>query len=159
MSHRNESTLGSSMIPLGKCLLAALCALIWFCAAPNAFCQPTHVILMFVDHWEPNMNADGMKHTRLWRDEYFEMASRHRDADGVMPQHTWFCANLNEEQLGIISEAVYLGLGEIEIHIHHGSADDTGKDNTKSMAAELDKYISALRNRGGLYSISANLFT
>ena len=53
-----------------------------------------HVLFCFVDHFEPNwgrVDMDTQRHrVDRWCSEYRAMAARHRDADGRMPQHSFF---------------------------------------------------------------------
>jgi hypothetical protein len=85
----------------------------------------TDVMVLVTDHFEPARKDGelGVQRVREWCDRFAEVASRHRDADGVMPQHTWFYRydypNLACTQ--ILTEYVYRGFGEIEFHLHHGN--------------------------------------
>ncbi len=116
---------------------------------PDKDGEPIHIIFCFVDHWEPGYESPhNLDLARMWRDDYGAMAARHRDADGRKPQHSWFCAYLDFPQLHIISEACYAGLGEMEIHIHHGTADDTIRDNTQEISTALDLYLQTLNRVG-----------
>src|SRR3989338_1622995 len=47
---------------------------------------PTHVMFTFVDHFEPHDQAT----MDIWMRDYPAMADRHHDADGKVPQHSWF---------------------------------------------------------------------
>lgn len=80
--------------------------------------SPTHIIFQFVDHYEL-----AGKHPRLseWMSKYPRLASRHSDADGSYPKHTWFYALdlMQEDELEQLKELVSAGFGEIELHLHH----------------------------------------
>src|SRR5207247_1042266 len=58
-----------------------------FAAPPAGNAGPTHVFLLFIDHFEPKLDVD---RTRDWADRYVAFAAHHRDAQGRPPQHTWF---------------------------------------------------------------------
>jgi len=79
---------------------------------------PTHVIFQFVDHFEL---ADKPPRLSEWMSKYPELASRHADADGVNPKHTWFYALdlMRENELEQLRKLVSGGFGEIELHWHH----------------------------------------
>lgn len=79
----------------------------------------THVIFQFVDHFEL---AGKQPRLSEWMSKYPELASRHSDADGVHPKHTWFYALdlIREDELEQLRELVVSGFGEIELHWHHG---------------------------------------
>lgn len=82
--------------------------------------SPVHVMFLVADHYEPGPRTEIV---REWIRRYPEIADKHRDADGLPPQHTWFypCerAEGRFEQLEILSELVHSGYGEIELHLHH----------------------------------------
>ena len=78
---------------------------------------PIHVFVLFTDHFEPPHEW----HSRRWAAAYIEMASRHRDADGRHPQHTFFFPIEQPHDLKMheLVRLVSLGLGEVEVHLHH----------------------------------------
>jgi hypothetical protein len=117
--------------------------------------EPTHVIFVFVDHWEPGSGPGASELARHWLDEYVPMARLHPDADGRFPQHTWFCRSLDPESLRIISRCVFAGCGEMEIHIHHGSSNDDGRDNTADMSGSIDQYVEELQTTGACLTAEA----
>lgn len=85
----------------------------------------THIMFAFVDHFEPgNRNADPEKQSArvdAWVDGYPLLASRHRDADGIPPQHTFFFPP-HYDQFGHLEKLAGLcaqGFGEVEMHLHH----------------------------------------
>lgn len=92
---------------------------------------PLHVIFLFVDHFEPKEGVEDPEkqwaRVKAWLEGYPPFAQRHRDAHGVPPQHTWFYhveswegRDLDARYLSALSELCYQGLGEIEMHLHHG---------------------------------------
>jgi len=88
-------------------------------------------MFLFVDHYEPkerttdkNRQFDRVK---AWVEKYPQLAHKHKDADGISPQHTWFylVEKWNERNddavyLTELSKLCFEDLGEIELHIHHG---------------------------------------
>jgi len=119
---------------------------------PSAWPGQHHVIFTFVDHWEPGVGREAERLSEMWHSMYGEMARKHHDSDGKMPQHSWFCRYLERRPLQIISRSVYEGLGEMDVHIHHGSSNDDGVDNTVAMGNALDYYLAFLRKVGACYS-------
>lgn len=79
---------------------------------------PTHIFVLFADHFEPDYDA---AKTREWSARYASMAARHRDADGRMPQHTWFYPGEqpDAEIFSTLQDLVHRGFGEVEMHLHH----------------------------------------
>jgi hypothetical protein len=86
--------------------------------------KPIDIMVLVVDHFEPARieGAAGVDSVRAWCEKYREIASAHRDSDGVTPQHTWFYRYdyPNHEMIKILSQFVYENYGEIEFHLHHG---------------------------------------
>lgn len=108
---------------------------------------PVDVMVAIVDHFEPSENEGNeaaVREVESWCAAYREVASRHRDADGRMPQHTWFhrFEYLNPGCIRALSEEAYRGFGEVEFHLHHGY------DTHESFAARLQAGL-ALGNRFG----------
>ena len=79
---------------------------------------PVHVIFQLVDHFELAGKAPRLAE---WMTKYPRLASRHADADGVCPKHTWFYALdlLREDELEPLRDLVQAGFGEMELHWHH----------------------------------------
>ena len=86
--------------------------------ATRASAGPTHVFLLFVDHFEPLYDA---ARVARWADRYRSLARGHADASGRAPQHTWFYPGeqKSEDILRILSGLTADGLGEVEMHFHH----------------------------------------
>jgi len=91
----------------------------------------THVLFCMVDHFEPVSQGSTQEEERarmqVWLEQYPQLAARHSDSKGRPPQHTWFypIENYRAEYLDGLVDLCQQGLGEIEIHLHHGH--DTGE--------------------------------
>jgi hypothetical protein len=79
---------------------------------------PTHVLILVVDHFEPNRQ---LSMTRQWLERYEAIALRHHDSSGRLLQHTWFYPAEQYEPaiLAELGTAVRRGFGEVEFHFHH----------------------------------------
>lgn len=103
--------------------------------------KPIHVMFLFVDHFEL-----AGKEPRLseWLNKYPKLASRHQDADGVCPRHTWFYALdlMREEELEQMQFLVEKGFGEIELHWHHSH------DSPESFKEKLYNGLSVFQKHG-----------
>ena len=92
--------------------------LVW-ALTPSETARPVHLFFLYADHFEPGERFDFMQR---WLDEYPALARRHRDADGRMPQHTWFYPA--EQPIARNMDALRTlaagGYGEVELHLHHG---------------------------------------
>ena len=92
--------------------------------APNPE-KPIHIMFCFSDHFEPgNRNAEPeQQKTRVdaWVERYPLLATRHRDSDGICPQHTFFFPPHYDthDHLEKIVELCKRGYGEVEMHLHH----------------------------------------
>ena len=108
---------------------------------------PIHVMFCFVDHFEPNWGRVDMPTQRRrvdrWCEEYRAMASRHRDADGRMPQHGFFYPEEEyvPEHLDKLQALCAEGYGEIEIHLHHDN------DTPENFVATIERFNHLLHER------------
>jgi hypothetical protein len=95
----------------------------------------THIFVLFADHFEPNSNA---ARTRHWAERYRVLAARHRDGSGRPPQHTWFYPGeqYRPDVLGVLRDLTCDGLGEVELHFHHGY--DTAESLTVKLRAAIE---------------------
>lgn len=137
-------------------------------ALPTTVTRPVHIMFLFVDHWEPSdhsgryayytpeWEAESGRLASFWLDDYARMTAKHRDADGRPPQHTWFTFQVGKIALDRIAQAVFKGLGEVEVHMHHGDSDDTHDDNSNSFRTMMRSQIETLQGRGAL--LSAELY-
>lgn len=105
---------------------------------PRVTDRPVHVMFCFVDHFEPGWRGAGIETQRSrvdrWCRDYRALASRHRDADGRPPQHSFFYPEEEyaPEHLDKLAELCADGYGEIEVHLHHDN--DTEANFRKTMA-------------------------
>ena len=86
---------------------------------------PIHIMFCFADHFEPgNRNAPPEQQKArvdAWVQEYPILASKHRDSDGICPQHTFFFPPHYDthDHLERLVALCSKGYGEIEMHLHH----------------------------------------
>lgn len=77
-----------------------------------------HVIFLIADHFEPvGYDNAGLK---AYFDDYEALAARHRDSRGERPRITWFYPGEERRVIDAVNDMAQKGLGEIELHIHHG---------------------------------------
>lgn len=116
---------------------------------PPKVAGPIHVMFCFVDHFEPMWHGAGLptQNARVerWCREYPELASRHRDADGRPPQHTFFYPEEEyaEEHLDRIAALCADGFGEIEVHLHHDN------DTESNFRESISRFGRILHERHG----------
>jgi len=153
----------SALLSIGAgCLLVALGCAYWAAKRKNVFIwiggyllqnvrralirgggdRPIHILFCFVDHFEP-ISPEQME---AWQTRYPRLAARHWDSDGVPPQHTWFYPGeqYQPEYLDALSDLARQGLGEIELHLHHGY------DTAESLRARLEQALRQYERHGAL---------
>ena len=106
-----------------------------------------HLMFCFVDHFEPAWENPSYKteceRVDRWRTEYPDLCDGLRDADGRAPIHTFFFPGeeYRPEHLDALVELCRMGLGEIEIHLHHD------RDTEAGLREKLRQFISQLVGR------------
>lgn len=105
-----------------------------------------HVIFLMVDHYEPGRGEKGAKVNQEWLYHYKELANRHKDSYGRVPQHSWFYAydQKNELVMPELVRAVRDGYGEVEFHWHHGN------DNNAEFPAKLAEGVAWFNRYGAM---------
>jgi hypothetical protein len=102
-----------------------------------------HLMFCFVDHFEPGWKKPTLEvereRVRRWRDEYPRLCEGHRDADGCGPVHTFFFPEeeYRPEHIESLVELCRMGIGEIEIHLHHDNDTDHNLRRTLSRFTRL----------------------
>jgi len=103
-----------------------------------AFAAPKHIMFAFVDHFEPTGSVPDNEVT-MWVDDYISMASRHVDADGRHPVHSYFLISMPviqpdclEDALIKLNQVTYRGYGEVEFHCHHGIEDESKRTEERA---------------------------
>ena len=120
-------------------------------ASVHAADGPTHVLFTFVDHFEPHDQATMDR----WMAAYPALASRHRDADGRPPQHSWFWffgQSDGEESLRFLQQLAQLsfqGLGEVELHLHHFN------DTPQTWAQQMTRMLQLSQWTGAMVTAQA----
>ncbi len=114
----------------------------------NGANEQKHLIFTVADHFEPSWNANGLLNLDAQRrrlDEYHKLARKTgeacRDADGTKFRHTNFypAEQYDRRLLEKMAEMQAEGLGEVEIHLHHGvDAPDTADNLRKSLTEFRD---------------------
>lgn len=107
-----------------------------------------HIIFTVADHFEPSWSANGLLDINAQRrrlDEYHKLARKTgeacRDADGTKFRHTNFypAEQYDRPILDKMAEMQAEGLGEVEIHLHHGvEKPDTAENLRKSLTEFRD---------------------
>src|SRR3989338_9370749 len=107
-----------------------------------------HIMFLYVDHFEPHEQTA----VDRWMKGYPELAKRHSDADGKMPQHSffWFFSHSDTPEkkrfLKRLAQLVYEGYGEIELHMHHGN------DNEETFLKQMNEAVMLSKEVGAMVS-------
>jgi hypothetical protein len=111
---------------------------------------PRHLLFAFCDHYEPLWkNTDrrrGADRVRAWLDGYPALAGPFRDADGRPPRHSFFFPGeeYEPEYLDGLAKLARLGLGEVELHLHHDG------DTADNLRRTIGQYLALLGGHGHL---------
>jgi hypothetical protein len=106
-----------------------------------------HLLFCFVDHFEPQFERPSYEvecaRVARWRRDYERLCAGHRDADGRGPIHTFFYPEeeYRPEHLDPLVELCRLGIGEIEIHLHHDN------DTSDGFRGKLRRFTRQLVDR------------
>lgn len=112
---------------------------------PSPPSAPLHLIMGFMDHFEPwnpgGKVPDELARRRLqaWRQHFPPLARRIRDSRNRPLQWTFFYPQeeYDEEALNLLAEFTAEGLGEVEIHLHHRH--DTADNLRHNLASFRDR--------------------
>lgn len=123
-----------------------------------------HVIITVANHFEPAWSENGsldvktqIKRLKAYHKTARETGDAVRDADGTKFRHTNFypAEQYHPELLDIMSEMQAEGLGETEVHLHHGvEAPDTAENlratlvDFRDTLAERHKALSRMDGEG-----------
>ncbi len=117
--------------------------------APRAG-QPVHLLLCIADHFEPKNSGVTLPvargRVRSWVEDYPRLCQRFRDSDGRPPRHTFFypIEMYDEAELDALAGLCRLGLGEVEIHLHHDG------DTSENLRQTLLTFKDLLARHHGL---------
>ena len=106
-----------------------------------------HLLFCFVDHFEPRWRAPSYEtecaRVARWRQDYPKLCEGHLDADGRPPVHSFFYPEeeYRSEHLDALVELCRMGLGEIEVHLHHDN------DTAEGLRRKLQSFTRTLADR------------
>lgn len=112
--------------------------------------QTTHVLFCIADHYEPDHGRAPLERQRervaRWERDYRALAGEFRDSSGRPPQHSFFfpAEAYRAEHLDALARLTEAGLGEVEVHLHHGH------DTSAGLRRQLEEFTATLTERHGL---------
>ncbi len=108
--------------------------------------EKKHVIITIANHFEPSWSEGGLldQKTQIKRLKEYHALARDignavSDADGTKFRHTNFfpAEQYDPELLDVMAEMQSEGLGEVEVHLHHGVDKPDTADNTRRALTEF----------------------
>lgn len=120
--------------------------------------EKKHVVITIANHFEPGWSKDGvldhktqMKRLRAYHKMAREIGNAVRDADGTLFRHTNFypAEQYHPEILDILAQMQSEGLGETEVHLHHGV---DRPDTAENLKVTLVEFRDTLAERHKLLS-------
>jgi hypothetical protein len=112
--------------------------------------EPVHLLLCIADHFEPGNGGVArdvaLRRLQTWVEDYPRLCQEFRDSDGRPPRHTFFypIEVYHEAELDALGGICRLGLGEVEIHLHHDG------DTSENLRRTLLTFKDLLARRHGL---------
>ncbi len=109
-----------------------------------------HLMVAVCDHYEPYRDgvdqATARGHVERWVRELPTLADSFRDADGRMPQHTFFYPEEEYDPVCLdgLGDLMKQGCGEVEIHLHHRN------DTAEGLREKLVRFRDLLHERHGM---------
>lgn len=117
--------------------------------------EKKHIIITVADHFEPawsEKGALGLDDQRRRLDEYFKLARKTGestlDSDGTKFRHTNFypAEQYDKKLLDTMAEMQKEGLGEVEIHLHHGVEKPDTAENLRKVLEEFRDILANEHN-------------
>jgi hypothetical protein len=118
--------------------------------------RPLHVLICVADHYEPLRGGASAalagERVHQWTTAYPPLAQRHTDCMGRPPQHTFFypAEEYRPELIEPLAELCRMGLGDVEVHLHHD------RDTADGLRQKLLEFTEALHHRHGLLQREAD---
>jgi len=115
--------------------------------------KPIHIYLCICDHFEPGTGGVDPKQERdrvtRWVENYSKLANKHKDANGNVPQHTWFFPPHyhRQDHLERLVKLCSQGYGEIEMHLHHDRM-EPWPDTPETLKEKIKKCIEDYSHYG-----------
>ena len=101
--------------------------------------EQTHLIFLVANHYEPGVGAQAIPRVEKWIQMARETGNAVRDHDGTPFRHTNFYPAEQYERplLELLAGLQAEGLGEVEIHLHHGVEAPDSAENTRRVLEEF----------------------
>ena len=111
----------------------------------------SHIVFMVANHFEPGMGKAAAGPVDRWCKLAFRTGNALRDHDGTLFRHTYFFPGeqYDSPSLDKLAALQREGLGEVEIHLHHGVDRPDNAENTRYL---LETFRDKLVDKHGCLS-------
>ena len=96
---------------------------------------PTHIVFVIANHFEPGLGQQAVRSVEHWCRLACRSGSSLRDHDGTSFRHTYFfpAEQYDAASIEMLSALQSEGLGEVEVHLHHGVDQPDNAVNTRRL--------------------------
>jgi hypothetical protein len=110
-----------------------------FMSRPKSSSQPQDVIILVANHFEPGVGQEGLRLLKKWYTLARETGEAVRDHDGTMFRHTNFvpAEQYDSDVMDMLASMQDEGLGEVEVHFHHGVEKPDTAENTRRVLTDF----------------------
>ena len=96
---------------------------------------PTHIVVVIANHFEPGLGEQAVRSVERWCRLAYKTGPSLLDHDGTSFRHTYFfpAEQYDEASIEMLSALQADGLGEVEVHLHHGVDQPDNAENTRRL--------------------------
>jgi hypothetical protein len=111
----------------------------------------THIVFVIANHFEPGLGPQAVRSVEHWCTLASQTGSSVRDHDGTSFRHTYFfpAEQYDAASIEMLSALQSEGLGEVEVHLHHGVDQPDNAVNTRYL---LETFRDTLAYKHGCLS-------
>lgn len=119
--------------------------------SPGNLEGPTHVVFIIANHFEPGVGKQAFGPVQRWCKLASDSGRSIRDHEGTPFRHTYFfpAEQYDAPSIDMLSELQREGLGEVEVHLHHGVDKPDTAANTQHL---LETFRDTLAFKHGCLS-------
>lgn len=94
---------------------------------------PTHIVFIVANHFEPGVGKQAAASVERWSRMASHLGRSLRDHDGTPFRHTYFfpAEQYDAASIDLLCSLQAEGLGEVEVHLHHGVERPDNAENTR----------------------------
>lgn len=110
-----------------------------FMGRPKSSSEPQDLIILVANHFEPGVGQEGIELLKKWYAIARETGEAVRDHDGTKFRHTNFvpAEQYDSDVMDMLASMQDEGLGEVEVHFHHGVEKPDTAENTRRVLTDF----------------------